>query len=461
MNVKYGVICLLVAVFLLPSVGMSQQTVNWEPTLESAQRLAAQSDRLVLIQFWAQWCGVCKRMESEVFTNQQAISILGEKYVPVKVNADHFPATARQYGITALPTTVITTPDGRLVDLIRGKLETAQYIDRISRVAAEVEKRRAAEAVNVSQNNTTPWADKPANPVHPGNTQKSDQAQPNQVTSAVPPSQPEPVSDPIHSPSAGYITPANGDTPPTGYAPPQDHYSPPAPPMTAAQPPFTNPQPNPTAPANQQPTPYNNPPATYGQAPYQASPSPAYGSQSPPAMPVQPPIASNPPVANIAAQPPLSPNPYAANAAVQPPVYNSRPPVMNNQPPVSDNQPAMGGNPPLCIDGFCPVTLCEKQSWVQGDVRWGAIHRGRTYLFTGPEEQKRFFADPDRYAPVGSGNDVVLAAEQGRAVPGMREHGVFFGSRIYLFASEESLLKFAEKPEIYANQVLNRISQRP
>jgi len=109
----------------------------------------------------------------------------------------------------------------------------------------------------------------------------------------------------------------------------------------------------------------------------------------------------------------------------------------------------------LCLDGFCPVSLYEKQQWLPGDRRWGAIHRGRTYLFTGPEEQRRFFTDPDRFAPVGSGNDVVLAAEQGRAVPGMREHGVFFGNRVYLFSSEESLAKFAEKPEVYANQVLN------
>lgn len=457
MNVKYGVICLLAAIFLLPSVGMSQQTIHWEPTLESAQRLAAQSDRLVLIQFWAQWCGVCKRMESEVFTNQGTISVLSEKYVPVKVNADHFPATARRYGITALPTTVIATPDGRLVDMIRGKLETPQYIDQISRVAAEVEKRRATEAVSASQNNHAPT----------GNTQKTNPAQPNQVAAAVPPAQPAPnMTGPASTPPTSYV-------PPTGYSPQPAGQVPSARPMAAAQPPFANHQPNQpnaAAPADKQPTQYNNPPSTYGKAPYQAPPSPAYGSQSPPAMPVKSPVVSNPPVANIAAQsqPPLNPNPYAVNAAVQPPAYNSQPPVMNNQPPVANNQPpvpinqpAMAGNPQLCIDGFCPVTLCEKQSWVQGDVRWGAIHRGRTYLFTGPEEQKRFFADPDCYAPVGSGNDVVLAAEQGRAIPGMREHGVFFGSRIYLFASEESLLKFAEKPEVYANQVLNRISQRP
>ena len=114
-------------------------------------------------------------------------------------------------------------------------------------------------------------------------------------------------------------------------------------------------------------------------------------------------------------------------------------------------------NPPLGLDGYCPVSLCERQQWVAGDRRWGAIHRGRTYLFAGPEEQRRFFTDPDRYAPVVSGNDVVLATEQGQAVPGMREHGVFYENRVYLFSSEASLDRFARNPDAYASQALEAL----
>ena len=97
------------------------------------------------------------------------------------------------------------------------------------------------------------------------------------------------------------------------------------------------------------------------------------------------------------------------------------------------------------------MTLCEKQQWMLGDRRWGAVHRGKTYLFTGPEEQRRFLTDPDRYAPVISGNDLVMAVDQGQNTPGMREHGVYFGNRVYLFASEASLDKFSKNPNIYAN----------
>jgi YHS domain-containing protein len=134
----------------------------------------------------------------------------------------------------------------------------------------------------------------------------------------------------------------------------------------------------------------------------------------------------------------------------QTPPPAAAPPNYQPQPPTTSIAP---GNPPLALDGCCCVSLWEKQTWVPGNVAFGAIHRGRTYLFAGPEEQRKFLADPDHYAPVVSGNDVVLAAEQGRAVPGRRQHGVYYGNRIYLFASEESLSKFSANPAAYANQV--------
>ena len=100
----------------------------------------------------------------------------------------------------------------------------------------------------------------------------------------------------------------------------------------------------------------------------------------------------------------------------------------------------------------------EGQSWVEGDRRYGAIHRGRTYLFTSPEQQRKFMADPDRFSPVLSGNDPVLSLQSGRPVPGFRKYGLFYG-RIYLFANEDSLLQFTKNPQRYAAEVLQ--AERP
>jgi YHS domain-containing protein len=109
-------------------------------------------------------------------------------------------------------------------------------------------------------------------------------------------------------------------------------------------------------------------------------------------------------------------------------------------------------NPPLGLEGYCPVQLVEKAKWIQGSERWGAVHRGQTYLFAGQEEQQHFLAAPDHYAPVNSGNDVVLALEQGRSVPGACDHGVTFSGRVYLFADQASLERFSKNPRYYADR---------
>jgi YHS domain-containing protein len=110
--------------------------------------------------------------------------------------------------------------------------------------------------------------------------------------------------------------------------------------------------------------------------------------------------------------------------------------------------------PPLALNGYCPVTLLEQQRWQLGDRRWGVIHRGRTYLFAGPEQQRKFLANPDRYSPAISGQDVVMALDYGQAVEGKRAMGLEYQNRIYLFSSDASRQAFIQNPKRYAAEVL-------
>src|SRR5690606_4425119 len=117
------------------------------------------------------------------------------------------------------------------------------------------------------------------------------------------------------------------------------------------------------------------------------------------------------------------------------------------QQPVAAHTPKLPeGSPPLGLEGFCPVSLVERQAWSAGDVRFGAIHRGRTYLFAGYEMQQRFLANPDQYSPVMAGNDAVLAIDSRQLVQGRREFGMFVDQRIYLFSSEATLRQFEANP---------------
>ena len=116
--------------------------------------------------------------------------------------------------------------------------------------------------------------------------------------------------------------------------------------------------------------------------------------------------------------------------------------------------------PPVALDGYCPVSICppgpgKEGQWKRGDSRFGAVHRGRTYLFASANEQAKFLADPDAYSPVLSGADPVIFAERGELVDGRRSLGVALPagrgrSETYLFATPESRDRFEKNPKQYA-----------
>lgn len=136
--------------------------------------------------------------------------------------------------------------------------------------------------------------------------------------------------------------------------------------------------------------------------------------------------------------------------------------ALGQQPQRQPVTPIQSGSAPIGLEGRCPVTLVVKNKWKPGDKRWGAVHRGKTYLFAGPEEQQRFLANPDNYSPVLAGMDVVRLAANGRIVEGTRRYGVLFDddgsgpreSRIYLFDSVDSRNRFEAEPGKYLRPVM-------
>ncbi len=74
-----------------------------------------ESDKPVLVDFWAEWCGPCKMVSPIV---DEIADENGEKIKVVKLNVDDNPGTAREYGIMSIPTLLVFKggqPDKRIV----------------------------------------------------------------------------------------------------------------------------------------------------------------------------------------------------------------------------------------------------------------------------------------------------------------------------------------------------------
>ncbi|GHG59307.1 thioredoxin [Streptomyces griseocarneus] len=59
------------------------------------------SDKPVLVDFWAEWCGPCRQIAPAL----EAIAAeYGDKIEIVKLNIDQNPGTAAKYGVMSIPT---------------------------------------------------------------------------------------------------------------------------------------------------------------------------------------------------------------------------------------------------------------------------------------------------------------------------------------------------------------------
>jgi len=70
----------------------------------SFQADVLQSDKPVLVDFWAEWCGPCKMIGPSL---EELSDELGEEVTIAKINIDENPDTPGSYGVRGIPTMIL------------------------------------------------------------------------------------------------------------------------------------------------------------------------------------------------------------------------------------------------------------------------------------------------------------------------------------------------------------------
>ena len=444
----------------------AQDHIPWITDLKQARDLAERQNRLVLLHFWSESCGPCKRLEQHVFNQPEFIRSLTTGYIPAKINVDQHPHIAKHYSIEAVPTDIIVTPSGREIQRFTSKQDTNQYIamldgirarasvsgymplgDAGATVAANPYPQGSATA-DASLGQTAPTLNEGSATAPPANRYESRYSNPLQQQA---PPQQQPIAGRYANP---YGQPEGNQTADSGSR--WDDLRDSGGPTTEPAKPTLNPYVSESPAAPQQPqNPVANNPYSGDQLANNHPPNNHPPNNQPP---------NNQPAQNQFAQNPQPQQPPRNNTApARDPQRNTGGVVAqhaNHAPQQSNNQPS--GKPTVALDGYCPVTLVHQRGWLQGEKQWGAIHEGHIYLFAGPQQQQQFLANPELYAPLLGGHDPVRFAETGKLVPGKREYGLYVDDPgpIALFSDEASLQRFHGNSSHYFNVIRQAAQQR-
>lgn len=438
----------LVAVTVLAvftNIAQAVDEVEWSTNIAESLQKSAAVDKPVLMEFTADWCVYCKRMEKTTFANPAVAAAISESFLPVRIDADQYKDLVKQLQIKGLPAILIVGSDLTILERISGFQTPEALLPKLARF------RKQPSQVQPSVN-------PPASPFD--STSPTQFVQANRAARSTMPT--------TTSESAATVQPVSQAR---TFGDPQQQSDGDGMPRVDL---FGN------VPAAQQPA-KSRAPVEENPFEFQAADRSGFGSVNPRATSTGdlPSAADRNPFEQPA---PHQTQPAAGNQnpfAEEDFTWNS-PAEQKTQQAVSHQQQhssAVGKNPfgtsspaqshggltvaqpdqRLSFGGVCVVSAVDDREIVQGNQSVRFTYRGKQIAFRTEEYKQRFMASPEKYWPMMDGICTVTLAETGKQLQGKFEFASVFRNRIWLFTSEENMNLFLEEPAEVVEEALEQI----
>jgi thioredoxin-related protein len=122
--------------WLVVTGAVRAEDVQWRHDYDAARREAYETHRPLLLDFGTADCFWCKKLDATTFRAPAIVRLLNERFIPLKQDGERDRAITAALNIQAFPTLVLAAPDGRLLAVHPGYLDTAKMQDLLQRVIA-------------------------------------------------------------------------------------------------------------------------------------------------------------------------------------------------------------------------------------------------------------------------------------------------------------------------------------
>lgn len=130
-----AIILLVVVAFKSPSVnfdedvagGMQFKKESWNDVLKMAKK----ENKLIFLDIYATWCGPCKRLKANTFSNAEVGKLYNDKFINVALDGEKGEGVelARKYAVRSYPTLLFLDSNGNIVTRTGGYHNPEEFIE--------------------------------------------------------------------------------------------------------------------------------------------------------------------------------------------------------------------------------------------------------------------------------------------------------------------------------------------
>ncbi len=120
----------------------SPAKIQWVDSPATAVKQHHDTGRMLLIYVTADYCGYCRKMERETWSDPKVTQRVQESVVALKIDAEKHPDLVQRLEIEGLPATLLFDKEGKLVQRLSGYSRTAKVMELLDSIPANLRLRR-------------------------------------------------------------------------------------------------------------------------------------------------------------------------------------------------------------------------------------------------------------------------------------------------------------------------------